>query len=201
VITNRSSGKQGFALAQAALDLGAETILISGPSALATPTGAQRIDIQTAQEMLDAVLENSRDADVLIMAAAVADFRPVNTAEQKIKKRDGLPQIKLEPTPDILSAIPTLKDETGHPQVTVGFAAESQDLEENARAKLVSKRLDLIVANEISAPDAGFGVDTNRVTLLYANGKAEVLPLLTKVEVAQAVLDRVAGLLEAEVAV
>ncbi len=188
VIANRSSGKQGFALAQAALDAGAEVTLISGPVALNTPAGAQRVDVRTAQEMLAAVLAALPQADVLIMAAAVADFRPAVAANQKIKKDSGVPEIHLEPTPDILAAVAEAKLRSGWPRVTVGFAAESQALLENAARKLEAKKLDLIVANDISQADAGFSVDTNRVTLLFANGRRESAPLLEKTEVAQLVI-------------
>lgn len=188
MIANRSSGKQGFALAQAALDAGAEVTLISGPVALNTPAGAQRVDVRTAQEMLAAVLAALHQADVLIMAAAVADFRPAVAANQKIKKDSGVPEIHLEPTPDILAAVAEAKLRSGWPRVTVGFAAESQALLENAARKLEAKKLDLIVANDISQADAGFSVDTNRVTLLFANGRRESAPLLEKTEVAQLVI-------------
>jgi phosphopantothenoylcysteine decarboxylase/phosphopantothenate--cysteine ligase len=134
---------------------------------------------------------------MLLMAAAVADFRPAQAAPQKIKKEAGAPQLSLEPTADILAAVAGLKAARGCPKVTVGFAAESQDLLENARRKLAAKRLDLIVANDITALDAGFGVDTNRVTLLDAQGGAEALPLLGKDEAAQIVVERAAALLQA----
>lgn len=195
-ITNRSSGKQGFALAQAALDLGAQVTLISGPVYLPTPVGAHRIDVCTAQEMLEAVLAEIPRSAALVMAAAVADFRPAAPASQKIKKESGAPEIKLEPTPDILHQVALQKPQTGFPEVLVGFAAESQSLLENARQKLQAKRLDMIVANDISAPDAGFAVDTNRVTLLHASGAQETLPLLSKAEVAEAVMVRVVHLLQ-----
>jgi phosphopantothenoylcysteine decarboxylase/phosphopantothenate--cysteine ligase len=194
-ITNRSSGKQGLALAQAALDLGAEVTLVAGPTHLPSPVGARRIDVRTAQEMLETVRAEVAQADVLLMAAAVADFRPAAPADQKIKKEGGIPEITLEATPDILGAVAHLKSQTGFPRVTVGFAAESQSLIDNARAKLYSKNLDLIVANDILAPDAGFAVDTNRVTLLDAGGGVETLPLLSKAEVAAKVLERVVRLL------
>ncbi len=195
VIANRSSGKQGFALAQAALDLGADVTLIAGPTALPTPIGARRVDVNTAQEMLEAVLAAIVRADALLMAAAVADFTPAVTAEQKIKKEGGIPQITLRATPDILAAVAPQRSATGFPRVTVGFAAESQSLLDNARVKLESKKLDLIVANDISARDAGFGVDDNRVTLLDAGGGVESLPLMSKSEVAESVLARVTHLL------
>jgi phosphopantothenoylcysteine decarboxylase / phosphopantothenate---cysteine ligase len=191
VIANRSSGKQGFALAQAALDLGAQVILIAGPVALSTPTGAQQKDVHTAQEMLDEVLRVLPQTDALIMAAAVADFRSINPADKKIKKESGVPEILLENTPDILALVAEVKATTSHPRVTVGFAAESQDLLKNAHAKLTAKKLDLIVANDISAADAGFAVDTNRVTLLYSDGRTEPLPLMSKAEVADKVMERI----------
>jgi phosphopantothenoylcysteine decarboxylase / phosphopantothenate---cysteine ligase len=195
-ISNRSSGKQGFSLAQAALDLGAEVTLIAGVTPLPTPSGAWRINIQTAQEMLEAVLEQVKDADVLLMAAAVADFRPTNPSGQKIKKEHGIPQLELEATPDILAAVAQIKQVSGYPRISVGFAAESKDLLANAHRKLAEKKLDLIVANDITAEGAGFAVDTNLVTLLEPSDQAQALPKLAKEEVAQVILDRVASLLE-----
>ena len=194
-ITNRSTGKQGFALAQAAMDNGAEVILIAAPTSLPTPQGAQRIDVLTAEQMKTAVMDSLPDTSALIMAAAVADFRPAAPPEHKIKKEQGLPEISLMGTADILEAVAEIKSKHGYPQVTVGFAAESTNLIQNARRKLKAKSLDLIVANDISSPDAGFAVDTNRVTLLDAGGGEEKLPLLAKSEVAQIVLERVIGLL------
>jgi phosphopantothenoylcysteine decarboxylase/phosphopantothenate--cysteine ligase len=194
-ITNRSSGKQGFALAQAAIDLGAEVTLICGPVSLDTPIGAQRIDIQTAAEMEAAVLEHILAVDILIMAAAVADFRPARPAEDKIKKYQGTPAIQLEQTTDILAAIANQKPHSGRPLVAVGFAAESRDLLANARAKLESKQLDLIAANDITAPDAGFEAETNRVILLDASGSQEPLPLMSKQAVGEIILRRAATLL------
>jgi phosphopantothenoylcysteine decarboxylase/phosphopantothenate--cysteine ligase len=187
-ITNRSSGKQGFALAQAALDLGAKVTLITAPNALPTPSGAERIDIQTAEDMLQAVTTRLEHANLLIMAAAVADFRPAEPAAHKLKKRDGLPQVQLKPAPDILKAVAQLKAAGRYRGLTFGFAAESQDLVENAREKLTNKQLDLIVANDISAADAGFSGSTNRVTFLYPDGLQKALPLLDKYEVAEKVL-------------
>lgn len=195
-IANRSSGKQGFALAQAALDRGAEVILISGPSHLPTPVGADRVNILTAEDMKAAVIESLPDSSALIMAAAVADFRPASPSNQKIKKSQGVPSLPLEATADILEAVAEVKSLHGYPQITVGFAAESQNLISNARHKLEAKGLDLIVANDISSAEAGFAVDTNRVTILDAGGGEEALPLMTKDEVAQFVLERVMGLLE-----
>jgi phosphopantothenoylcysteine decarboxylase/phosphopantothenate--cysteine ligase len=146
--------------------------------------------------MLNAVLKACEDADGLIMAAAVADFRVKHVAEHKLKKRDGIPQIELEAAPDVLGTIGGMRESLKHLKVVVGFAAESRDLVENAVAKLTSKNLDLIAANDISASDAGFAVDTNRITLLYADGKREPLPLIGKDEIAAAIVERVAALLE-----
>jgi len=187
-ITNRSSGKQGYALAQSALDLGAKVTLITGPTALAAPHGVCQVDISSAEEMLQAVLAETADADALLMAAAVADFRPVNVSHQKIKKNSGINSISLEPTVDILAAVAGQRVQTGYPRRVVGFAAETQSLLENARAKLNAKKLDLIVANDVSAPDAGFAVDTNRVTLLHPDGRVQPLALASKNEVADAIL-------------
>lgn len=188
VIANRSSGKQGFALAQAGLDFGAAVTLIAGPVNLATPVGAQRLDVGSAQEMLEAVLTAVDQADALVMAAAVADFRPVMRADQKIKKEEGLAKIELTRTVDILTAVAERRQQSGWPRFTVGFAAESQDLLANAQSKLRNKRLDLLAANDISAADAGFAVDTNRVSLLYPDGRRSDLPLMDKAEVARNIM-------------
>lgn len=196
VLTNRSSGKQGYALAQAALDFGAQVILITTPTSLTSPVGANVIHVETARQMLEAVLKESEVSDALIMAAAVADFRPRSTAKDKIKKEGGVPQIELEATEDILKTVAAKKSEKKRPRVVLGFAAESQDLLQNAANKLESKNLDLIVANDISANDAGFAVETNRVTLLFADGRRESLPLMSKTKTAEAILERVAILLE-----
>jgi len=196
VISNRSSGRQGYALAQAALDMGAKVTLITTPTALTPPIGAQILPVQTAKQMLDAVLAESAKSDALVMAAAVADFRPKDTAKDKIKKESGIPQIQLEATEDILKAVAQQRPETNCPRVVVGFAAESRDLLENASHKLKSKGLDFIAANDISTNDAGFAVETNRVTLLFEDGRKEVLPLLSKTEVAEIILGWVSKLLE-----
>jgi phosphopantothenoylcysteine decarboxylase/phosphopantothenate--cysteine ligase len=197
-ITNRSSGKQGFALAQAALDLGAQVTLVAGASEPSTPVGAQSVDVRTAGEMQQAVLAALPECDALLMAAAVADFRPASPAKNKIKKEGGTPTILLEKTPDILLDVARVRQATGRPRVVVGFAAESQSLLENASRKLQEKRLDMIAANDIRAADAGFGVDTNRVILLHASGKVDNLPLLSKAEVAAIILQRVVELLAGE---
>ena len=196
VLTNRSSGKQGYALAQTALDMGAQVILITTPTSLTPPIGARVVNVETAKQMLEAVQAESSTSDALIMAAAVADFRPKHQAKDKIKKEGGMPQIELEATEDILKTVAGEGSGRERPRVVVGFAAESRDLLENAAHKLQSKGLDFIAANDISAKDAGFAVETNRVTLLFADGRQESLPLMSKSEVAEVILVRVAKLLE-----
>ena len=191
VLANRSSGKQGYAMAQAALDRGAEVTLISAPSHEIPPVGAVRIDVQTAEEMSSAVLEAVEDADALIMAAAVADFRPQTMHENKIKRAGGVPEVLLEPTDDILVQVAKQR-----PLVVVGFAAESVDLIKNAANKRKDKGLDLIVANDITESDAGFGTETNRVTIIGADGGSDELPLMAKSKVADAVMERIENLLE-----
>jgi phosphopantothenoylcysteine decarboxylase/phosphopantothenate--cysteine ligase len=188
LITNRSSGKQGFAAAQAALDAGADVTLITAPTSLPLPFEIKCIPVHSAAEMQKAVLENIQNADALIMAAAVADFRPKTVSDQKIKKSEGLPQIILESTTDILKEVAKVKKRSGFPRLTIGFAAESQDLVENARQKLAAKDLDLIVANDISRSDAGFEVDTNAVTLIDRKGRAQSMPVMAKTEVAEKVI-------------
>jgi phosphopantothenoylcysteine decarboxylase/phosphopantothenate--cysteine ligase len=194
IITNHSSGKQGYALAQAAIDAGADVTLITTPTALTPPVGAKVLNVKSVQDMLDALINES--ADALIMSAAVADFKPKHVAKDKIKKRDGIPQIELEVAPDILKTVSSIKSEKKRFKVVVGFAAESQDLLENASDKLKSKGLDFIAANDISAKDAGFSVDTNRITLLFADGSKESLPLMSKTEAAEKIIEHVARLLE-----
>lgn len=186
-ISNRSSGKMGYALAEAARDRGAAVTLISA-AALPEPPGMELVPVATAREMQAAVVQATGNCDALIMAAAVADFAP-DPAGQKIKKspQDGL-TLELKPTPDILA-------EVSGSFVRVGFAAESQDLIKNAKAKLAAKKLDIIVANDITAPESTFGADTNRVTILAADGSAEELPVLPKTEVAARLLDRVRDIL------
>ena len=189
VITNHSSGKMGYALAEAARDRGAKVVLVAAPTGLPDPPLVRVVRVTSAQEMAEAVLHEVQQADALIMAAAVADYRPESAADQKIKKSrgDGL-TLALTRTTDILEAA------KGN-FVKVGFAAESQDLVENARAKVRSKGLDLMVANDITDPQSGFGVDTNRVTLIDRELRAEELPVLSKYEVGQRILDRVRDLL------
>lgn len=188
IITNRSSGKMGYALAEAARDRGAKVTLITGPTLLTRPVGVEAIDVCTAEEMLQAVRSAISGADVLVMAAAVADYRPRTKAKEKIKKEGAGLTLELERTPDILG-------EVKGDFIRVGFAAESEKLVENATQKLRRKNLDLIVANDVTAKGSGFGVDSNQVTIIGKDGKAESLPLLPKREVADKVLDKVAPLL------
>ena len=185
---NRSSGKMGFAVAEAARDRGAEVTLVSAPTSLPDPTGVEVIHIQTAGQMKEAVSKAVARIDVLIMAAAVADYQPKSTAKSKIKKTSDSLTLELVRTPDTLT-------EVQGDFVRVGFAAESEDVVANARQKLDKKKLDLIVANDITSADSGFGTDTNKVTIIDKNGKADNLPLLTKREVAERLLDRVVELL------
>jgi phosphopantothenoylcysteine decarboxylase/phosphopantothenate--cysteine ligase len=194
-ITNRSSGKQGYALAQAALDAGAQVTLISTPVHLEVPHGAELVGVSSAAEMESATHKACSQADVLLMAAAVADFRPTQSSQQKIKRSSGVPSLELEPTPDILAAVAQQRVQSGHPRVMVGFAAETQDLINNAATKLHAKNLDLVVANDVSDPASGFGVDTNQVTFLHTDGQTESLPLLTKIEVSEKIIVEVIHLL------
>ncbi|HLG51973.1 MAG TPA: bifunctional phosphopantothenoylcysteine decarboxylase/phosphopantothenate--cysteine ligase CoaBC [Chloroflexota bacterium] len=192
-ISNRSSGKMGYAIAEAARDRGARVILISAPTAIAPPDGVELRRVTTALDMKKAVEEAVIGADALIMAAAVADYRVAAPAEQKIKRTGEEYILRLIPNPDIIAGIrqPSL--------IKVGFAAETQDLIANARKKLEAKDLDFIVANDVSAPDSGFGSDTNRVTIIDRQG-LEALPLLSKREVADRILDRIASLLRSRLA-
>ena len=187
VITNHSSGKMGYALAEAARDRGADVVLVTAPTSLADPALVKVVQVRTAEEMGQAIQEHVTKADALVMAAAVADYRPTETAGQKIKKADDDLNISLAKTTDIL------KSAKGN-FVRVGFAAESQNLVENAKAKVGSKNLDLIAANDITAEGSGFGSDTNKVTLIDRDLVVEELPLLSKYEVSNRILDRVNGL-------
>ena len=187
-ISNRSSGKMGYALAEAARDRGAKVTLITAPTLLSHPVGVEVIHVGTAQEMYQAVKGNISQIDALIMAAAVADYRPAKAVGEKIKKREAGLTLELELTEDILGSI---KGDF----VKVGFAAESSNLEENARQKLREKKLDLIVANDITVTGSGFGADSNQVTIIDREGRIDSLPLLPKQEVADKVLDKVAKLL------
>ncbi len=194
-ISNHSSGKMGYALALAARDRGAQVTLVTAPTCLPDPVGVETVHVESAADMRDAVLSASDGADALVMAAAVADYRPLERAGQKIKKTEGELILQLGRTPDILAEVARLREAGRGPQVAVGFAAETQDLLANARAKLERKRLDLVAANDVSAAGAGFGVDTNRVTLLSPDGGVEALPLMSKDEVAHRIWDRVCQLL------
>jgi phosphopantothenoylcysteine decarboxylase/phosphopantothenate--cysteine ligase len=190
-LTNRSSGKQGYALAKVAWRRGAEVSLVSGPTLLPGPHGVERLKVWSAREMLDAVLARFPRAEVLIMAAAVGDYHPTGRAEHKIKRGPQELMVHLTQNPDILKEVAALKKK----QVVVGFAAETRDLEAAARRKLQDKGLDLIVANEVNRPDSGFAVDTNEVTIIGRQKLVVRLPLLSKEEVAEKVLDQVAALL------
>lgn len=188
-VGNRSSGKMGFALAEAAIDRGARVTLISGPVALETPCGAECIQVGTVDQMLGALQSVTEDSDALVMAAAPADFRPAQVAGQKLKKSAGEHEmmVRFAKNPDILASLPG-------GGVRVGFAAETENLAENAVAKLASKRLDMIVANDVTAEGSGFGTETNEVTFFFADGRAEQLPLQSKYAVANAIWDRVKAL-------
>jgi phosphopantothenoylcysteine decarboxylase/phosphopantothenate--cysteine ligase len=185
--TNRSSGKMGYAVAEAAARRGAKVILISGPTALDTPEGMERIDVRTAEEMLRAVQARFSATTIAVFAAAVADYRPADPAAAKIKRTKEPLTIRLEPNPDILA---TMAKEKGD-RLVVGFAAETDHLAENARKKLAQKNADLIVANDVTAEGAGFDVDTNIATIFSRDSRDLPLPRMTKAEVAQRVLDEV----------
>ncbi len=187
-IGNPSSGKMGYALAEAARDRGATVTLITAPASLPQPAGVETITVRTTAEMKAAVVKATAQTDALLMAAAVSDYRPKDIARDKIKKEASSLTLELVRTPDILA------EATGN-FIKVGFAAESEDVVANARKKLEAKHLDLIAANDITDPESGFGADTNKVTLIDRDGKIESLPLLSKREVADKILDRVVGLL------
>lgn len=186
-ITNRSSGKMGFALARAAYHRGAEVTLVSGPSNLRAPRNVKYIPVRSAEEMRQAVMESLEKSSILLMAAAVSDYRPKEVATQKIKKLSAQTTLSLERTPDILGEGKKHKGK----RIYVGFAAETENLIRNAKEKLKGKDLDFIVANDVSQPGAGFEVDTNIVKIIHRSGKVEKLPLLSKEEVADQILDRV----------
>jgi phosphopantothenoylcysteine decarboxylase/phosphopantothenate--cysteine ligase len=192
-ISNHSTGKMGYALAETARDWGAQVTLVSGPVHLKPPHGVQTIAVESAQEMYEAVHQHAAGQDILILAAAVADYTPAHPADQKIKKQGEELNLELRKTPDILRSL----GETRRPdQVLVGFALETSNAEANARAKLTGKRLDLIVLNTLEDPGAGFGHDTNRVTVISRDGSAESFPLKSKQAVAQDILRKVISLWE-----
>ena len=197
-ISNRSTGKQGIAVAQAALDAGADVTLIAGPVAEEAPYGAHVIAVETTQQMGEAVLSCVGDADALLMVAAVADFRPESVSDRKIKKTEsadwGL-AIGLEKTLDILSAVKEQRDRAGFPRVVLGFAAETHNAFEYGRDKLLRKGLNFIAVNDVTADGAGFAVDTNRVVLLSSAGVVESMPLQSKTAVAERLIHHVAGAL------
>lgn len=187
-ITNRSSGKMGYAIAEAARDRGAKVILITGPTHIQSPAGVETISVKSALDMYNAVLDNFEKADVIIKAAAVADYRPDRVSEQKIKKSGEYLELRLVKNPDILYELGKLKKEN---QILVGFAAESQDLINYAKEKLGKKNLDFIVANNITEEGSGFEVDTNTVKVIYKSGEVEELPNMLKLDLAHQILDRV----------
>jgi len=191
-LSNRSSGKMGYALAEAAARRGARVILVSGPTALEPPPGLRRVEVRSAEEMHRAVLEELPQATVVIKAAAVADYRPAVAENNKIKGKRRI-TLELEPTADILADVAKQKGD----RIVVGFAAETERVAENARAKLAAKNVDLMVANDVTAPGAGFDQDTNEVTLYARDGREQALAPMSKWEVAERVLDEVLRLREA----
>ncbi|MBZ5515380.1 MAG: bifunctional phosphopantothenoylcysteine decarboxylase/phosphopantothenate--cysteine ligase CoaBC [Acidobacteriia bacterium] len=193
-LSNRSSGKMGYALAKAGRRRGARVILVSGPTSLEPPAGVTLERVRTAEEMAGAVVANLDAATAVVMAAAVADFRPAETRARKIKKRDGLQQLRLEPTRDILGEIVKHRRPG---QLVVGFAAETDHVLENAAQKLRAKRLDLIVANDVTQEGAGFDADTNIATLVFPDGRQKALGKMAKFDVAQRILDEVVALRQA----
>jgi phosphopantothenoylcysteine decarboxylase/phosphopantothenate--cysteine ligase len=195
-VGNRSSGKMGFALAAAARDRGAAVTLIHGPAALERPFGVKTIAVESCADMERAVLDSIGGADALVMAAAVADYRPEIAAPQKIKKRDDRLSLNLVRTSDILSAVAEQRGAGRRLKAVFGFAAETRDVLDNAREKLARKKLDLIVANDVSAADSGFEVDTNRVTLIDASGGMQTLPLMDKTAAAEQIIDRLVAVLD-----
>jgi phosphopantothenoylcysteine decarboxylase/phosphopantothenate--cysteine ligase len=184
-LTNRSSGKMGYAIAQAAAVRGAHVVLVTGPTSLETPQGVERVDVRSTEEMMRAVQKHFPASTVGIFAAAVADYRAAETSASKIKRGKESLTIQLQPNPDILATVARDKGE----RLVVGFAAETGNVEENARKKLAAKYADLIVANDVTAEGAGFNLDTNIVTFFARDGREVVLPKLSKVEVAQRILD------------
>ena len=188
---NRSSGRMGYAVAQALQEAGAETILVSAPTDLAAPSGVTRISVQTALEMYDAVLERFPEIDIVVKAAAVADYRPAVQAEQKIKKDGTNFTIELVPNPDILAELGRRKSS----QILIGFAAETENLLANAQEKMHRKNVNLLVANDVTKPGAGFGSPTNIVSFLFPDGRRIDFPQMSKHEVAQHLVREIASLL------
>jgi len=194
-LSNASSGKMGYAIAQAAVLRGAQVTLISGPTALAPVRGAKPLAVRSTEDLLQAVQAAMIDADVLVAAAAPADFRPKTRLDSKWKKKRGVPQLELVATPDVLATVATAK--RAH-QVFVGFAAETERAVEQSQDKVTRKNLDLLVVNNVSEADAGFGVDTNRVTFVHRDGATNSLPLMQKSEVAEHILDHVISIMAAK---
>ena len=189
-LTNRSSGRMGYAVAEAAVRRGARVVLVSGPVSLEAPAGVERVNVRTTEQMHRAVLDNLDRATVVVMAAAVADYRPVMAHTTKLKRGTERLSIEFEPTADILADISRRKGE----RLVIGFAAETENVAEHARRKLYDKAADLIVANDVTAPGAGFDHDTNVVTIFRSNGREQSLPKLTKIQVAHRILDEVVQL-------
>src|SRR2546421_3714390 len=187
-ISNRSSGKMGYAIAEAAARRGADVVLVTTVDRPAPPGVTDIVRVESAAEMADAVLGRFADVDVVVMAAAVADFRPKASAPEKIKKAGGPPEVVLEPTTDILNELGRKK----FMQYLVGFAAETERLVEQAAAKMAAKQVDLMVANDVTAPGSGLEVDTNRAVLIAPDGSARELPHMRKIELADAIWDTVA---------
>src|SRR5690606_4939217 len=192
--TNRSTGKMGYALAEAAMKAGADVTLISGPTNLPVPSKVKFIQIESAEEMLTQVLDHYKQTDIVIKSAAVADYRPKQVYDGKMKKKSGDLVLELERTTDILK---TLGDQKEH-QLLVGFAAETDHIEEYAKRKLASKNLDMIVANNVTKQGAGFGTDTNLVTIYKKDQTHIELPLMSKLEVAKSILKEVSKLMDGE---
>ena len=186
-LSNRSSGKMGYAVARAAARRGAKVVLVTGPTALETPRGVERVDVRSAEDMLRAVEARFPECTLALFAAAVADYRAVEPSESKIKRTLDTLTLRLEPNPDILATVAREKGD----RLVVGFAAETDNVAENARKKLAQKNADVMVANDVTAEGAGFDVDTNMVTLLSCDGRDLALPRLTKAEVAERILDEV----------
>lgn len=186
-ITNHSSGKMGYAVAEAAVSRGARVKLVSGPVSIEKPAGVEVININTAEEMHQAVIDNYKDCDIVIMAAAVADYRPAKVSDKKIKKTDDDLVLRLERNTDILKELGSIKGG----RILVGFCAETNDLMENAKKKIISKNLDIIVANDVTMKGAGFGTDTNIIKIVKKDGSVADLPLMSKLSAAHRILDEI----------
>ena len=190
-ISNPSTGRMGFAVAERASRRGAEVVLVSGPTNLACPAGVKLVPVVSAAEMKGAVMDNLPGADVLVMAAAVADFRPEVKMPKKIKKQDGIAEIKIEPTEDIINEVQKSKSKC----LVVGFAAETDNVVENARKKLIEKGMELVVANRVGAPDSGFAAETNSAAVISPVDENVELAMMSKSDLAELLLDRIAGTL------